>query len=139
MGNNLAKWAVRLGEPFDLTPMARLVLVAMARAAVDYDTTDKDGNSMTPAVFRRSRAALATDLYHDPGKVRNLNRAIKELRDKGLIEPIGPVARSGHARDYYVRIAESVAVMQDRLKAVFPNEGQELGRYQRRAMGRPGM
>lgn len=133
MGNNLVKWAVRLGEPYSLTPIARHVLTVMANSAADYGVKDKDGNELTPALYKRSRAALAKEIYGDGSKARNLNRPMKELKDKGLITPIGSRAHSGYARDYRLCIAEAITMQSILLQQTYPEDSAEIGRYLRRA------
>ena len=133
MGNNLVKWAIRLGEPYSLTPLARHVLAVMANSAADYGAKDKDGNGLPPALCKRSRAALAKEIYGDSSKARNLNRPIKELKGKGLIMPIGGRAHSGYARDFRLCIAEAITVQSILLQQTYPEDNAEIGRYLRRA------
>lgn len=128
MGNGLAKWAGRISGLYHLKPLSQCVLLRMANTATDPDAKDSGQPRERRSVCWKSRAALAMEIYGDPGKARYLDRPIADLRRAGLITPEGISSRKGHVQEYRLCIYEAVALQYDMLKGLYPNDAQQLGR-----------
>ncbi|WEV52959.1 hypothetical protein [Bifidobacterium sp. ESL0704] len=105
----------------------------MSTYALDHETKLQDTDRRKPrSVCFISRKNLAREIYNDPGKARNLDRPISELKAAGLIEPTGKPASRGHVQEFRLRIDESVELFSQLLRERYPHEAQELGRIARR-------
>ena len=131
MGQKLAKWAARISGIYGLTPLEQTLLLNMAVVARDPEANSQgDG---PPCVCWLSREKIAHNIYGTTDKAHNLDRVVKSLRDKGIIEPDGKRARKGLTQAYRLNIDILASTAYESLVSVYPNEAKELGRIQRRA------
>lgn len=133
MGVKLGRWGGRLCGLLGVPPLTQRVFDIMTRDALDHEVTDQPGKPK--ALYTGSRANMAREIYGDAGKARYLDRSISKLAALGLISPVGS-AHNGATQWYALNVDMAVVLHRDELQRLYPQDGQELGRIERRVSAR---
>lgn len=105
MGIDLVKFIVARCGPLKLSGNAYKVLVAMAATSLDQPNDKGQPERLYFAGWGPLALALGFDLDEQPAKAKEaVRKALKELREKGVVETTVDHARTGHAQCYRLNL-----------------------------------